>query len=199
MLFRSAPAGGNAAASEKFVGAFLDVKKAEELEKSGDLKSALETSRAAASALEKIKKESPDWQKDLVDFRLKRTAEAAERLAKKLGETSVASTIAAPSRDHLFGSEDELFFQPQNTITPAQIDRARFFLSAHSRSPELNLFGRPRVTIWPLSGRYGYEPSPEFGRPGVENPSDDLFQFASTADDSKKLGKESFVFDREDS
>ena len=29
------------------------------------------------------------------------------------------------------------------------IDKARLALTAHSRSPELNLFGRPRVTVWP--------------------------------------------------
>ena len=30
------------------------------------------------------------------------------------------------------------------------MDKTRFFLTAHSRAPELNLFGRPRVTIWPV-------------------------------------------------
>jgi hypothetical protein len=37
----------------------------------------------------------------------------------------------------------------QTAITPEILERMRFFLTAHSRAPELNLFGRPRVTIWP--------------------------------------------------
>jgi uncharacterized protein (TIGR02600 family) len=66
---------------------------------------------------------------------------------------------------HLYGSVDELAFTPvngpraradeflrlpPNTISPDVVDKTRFFLTAHSRSPELNLFGRPRVTIWPV-------------------------------------------------
>ncbi len=35
-------------------------------------------------------------------------------------------------------------------LTPDHLDRLRFFLTANSRAPELNLFGRPRVTIWPV-------------------------------------------------
>jgi hypothetical protein len=37
----------------------------------------------------------------------------------------------------------------QSAVTPELLERMRFFLTAHSRAPELNLFGRPRVTIWP--------------------------------------------------
>ena len=84
------PAGGIAHAQETFVDAFLSVKKGEEQEKSGDLQTAQATYRDAAAKLEKIKKESPAWQQELVDFRLKRTTEATERLEKKLGEASAA-------------------------------------------------------------------------------------------------------------
>src|SRR5205823_5623018 len=78
---------------------------------------------------------------------------------------------------HLLGAVDELFYTAMNgprrsaedgvndwatkqswgsktlaadTITPALVDKTRFFLTANSRSPELNLFGRPRVTMWPV-------------------------------------------------
>lgn len=42
---------------------------------------------------------------------------------------------------------------PSGQITllgPATLEKSRFFLTAHSRAPELNLFGRPRVAMWPI-------------------------------------------------
>jgi uncharacterized protein (TIGR02600 family) len=44
-------------------------------------------------------------------------------------------------------------------LAPADLDKLRFFLTAHSRAPELNLFGRPRVSLWPMW--------PVFGQPGA--------------------------------
>ncbi len=35
-------------------------------------------------------------------------------------------------------------------LTPEHLDKLRFFLTASSRAPELNLFGRPRVSVWPV-------------------------------------------------
>lgn len=35
--------------------------------------------------------------------------------------------------------------------TPGQLERARFFLTAHSRVPEVNMYGMPRVAIWPVA------------------------------------------------
>jgi uncharacterized protein (TIGR02600 family) len=54
-------------------------------------------------------------------------------------------------------------------VTPEKLEKVRFFLTATSRSPELNLFGRPRVTFWPVNT---YEQQ----RTGF----DDLFAFTST-------------------
>lgn len=34
-------------------------------------------------------------------------------------------------------------------VQPGELEAYRFFLTAHSRSPELNLFGRPRISMWP--------------------------------------------------
>ncbi len=34
---------------------------------------------------------------------------------------------------------------------PRQLERARFFLTAHSRVPEVNMYGMPRVAIWPVA------------------------------------------------
>ena len=76
---------GTDAASEQFVEVFLGVKKAEDLEKAGDLKAALATYRTALATLKKIKQENPKWQSDLLDYRLKRTTEAIERVQEKTG------------------------------------------------------------------------------------------------------------------
>jgi hypothetical protein len=37
-----------------------------------------------------------------------------------------------------------------SAITPQLVDKLRFFLTTQSRAPELNLFGQPRVAIWPV-------------------------------------------------
>lgn len=76
-------------------------------------------------------------------------------------------------RERLYDSIDELQFKPTldagtlvrgpnavpstlsgtaGTKIGAEIlDQVRFFLTAHSRSPELNLFGQPRIALWPIS------------------------------------------------
>ncbi|MCK9590320.1 MAG: Verru_Chthon cassette protein A, partial [Terrimicrobiaceae bacterium] len=58
--------------------------------------------------------------------------------------------------DRAYVTLDELLFQSNpNALRaqplPAQVESLRFFLTASSRAPELNLFGQPRVTIWPIS------------------------------------------------
>lgn len=93
-----------------------------------------------------------------------------------------------PKPDRLYASVDELLFgahagglncqditqvtsgylrmlnnnytQPASTaITPQLLDRMRFFLTTESRAPELNLWGQPRVTIWPVRSETSTEPS----------------------------------------
>ncbi len=77
-----------------------------------------------------------------------------------------------PKMDRLYSSVDELLFAAQSGMqstddsyvrktnddkyqftdkfTPEEIDKLRFFVTAQSRAPELNLFGQPRVTVWPV-------------------------------------------------
>ena len=38
-----------------------------------------------------------------------------------------------------------------NAVARQRMEAGRFFLTAHSRAPELNLFGLPRVSIWPMA------------------------------------------------
>ncbi len=71
-------------------------------------------------------------------------------------------TKIKPDADRLYASVDELLFKVstetsstrvQNLaaiLTPEAIERSRFFLTAQSRAPELNLFGLPRVSMWPI-------------------------------------------------
>ncbi len=72
----------------------------------------------------------------------------------------VATPISA-KRNRLYTSLGELLYTPartrNNITTPAptgltrqQIETGKFFLTAHSRSPEVTLFGTPRVTLWPV-------------------------------------------------
>ena len=76
---------GIESAQQEFVNAFLSFRKGEDQERAGDLKAALATFRSAAGALTRIKRESPNWQSDIVDLRLKRTMEAIDRVQTKLG------------------------------------------------------------------------------------------------------------------
>ncbi len=74
------------------------------------------------------------------------------------------NTAAVPtSPNRLYPTLSEALFHPDRTVasplnTASSSDTAsrqrmetgRFFLTAHSRAPELNLFGLPRISIWPM-------------------------------------------------
>jgi uncharacterized protein (TIGR02600 family) len=64
--------------------------------------------------------------------------------------------------DRLYASVDELTFKPDRTsnnlelanqgvLNKTLIERAKFFLTASSRAPDVNLFNKPRVAIWPIN------------------------------------------------
>ncbi|MEP6668911.1 MAG: Verru_Chthon cassette protein A [Chthoniobacter sp.] len=102
-----------------------------------------------------------------------------------------------PKQDRLFASTDELLFGPHvktgnfsspgyarmtvnaynsfpgNPITPELIDQLRFFVTTQSRAPELNLYGQPRVTCWPVRSETAAETT------GL-NVFDNLILFCST-------------------
>ena len=99
----------NDAAQQQFVEAFLGVKKAEEQEKMGDTKAALTTFKAALGTLMRIKHENPKWQTDLLDFRIKRTAEAVDRL-------EVAPASSVPMKPG--GKTGPDLFDPETVIPP---------------------------------------------------------------------------------
>jgi uncharacterized protein (TIGR02600 family) len=50
-------------------------------------------------------------------------------------------------------------------FTPGLLDQLRFFLTAYNRAPELNLFGHPRVCVWPVRSQ-SYTEDTTAGTPG---------------------------------
>lgn len=76
--------------------------------------------------------------------------------------TQTGTGVLSNRLDRLYSSIDELLFQQpavsdgkrsQNNaavITKAALEKAKFFVTACSRAPDVNLFGKPRVGIWPL-------------------------------------------------
>jgi uncharacterized protein (TIGR02600 family) len=73
--------------------------------------------------------------------------------------TRLALTPVTTDADRLFANVDELLFLPSRqdletssiSLKPEQLEQTRFFLTASSRAPDVNLFNKPRVGIWPLS------------------------------------------------
>jgi uncharacterized protein (TIGR02600 family) len=73
-----------------------------------------------------------------------------------LSNTSPTVTL---NTNRLYASVSELLFNPPGVASPRtstsltrpQLETAKFFLTAHSRAPELNLSGMPRIAIWPVS------------------------------------------------
>lgn len=73
----------------------------------------------------------------------------------KLGKTMPSQT-PSPKTDRLYSGPGEILFTPardQSGVTRAQLEAAKFFVTTHSRAPELNLFGQPRIATWPVSSK----------------------------------------------
>jgi uncharacterized protein (TIGR02600 family) len=83
------------------------------------------------------------------------------------GAAANSIDVSAFSKERLFASVDEMLFLESgytgaNGRAPAKLsipgsglfhdtlERSRFFLTAHSRSPEFTLHGLPRVCMWPI-------------------------------------------------
>jgi len=75
------------------------------------------------------------------------------------GGTVTAGGSITPDSDRLYTDIDELAFQPPRialedmsiNMDARFLKQTRFFLTANSRSPDVNLFNQPRVIIWPES------------------------------------------------
>jgi type II secretory pathway pseudopilin PulG len=71
--------------------------------------------------------------------------------------TKDATQSVAAKTERLYSAVGELLFDqsrakrgPAFNLSERQLESARFFLTAHSRSPEVTLFGTPRVSMWPV-------------------------------------------------
>jgi len=70
-----------------------------------------------------------------------------------LGGTALAGSKVTSDADRLYASIEELIFdsdRQNQPVTKERLERGRFFLTAHSRAPEVNLFNLPRIAIWPI-------------------------------------------------
>lgn len=70
-----------------------------------------------------------------------------------LGGTVIPTTKLTGDADRLYASIDELVFDPNRGDQPIdeqRLEHGRFFLTAHSRAPEVNLYNKPRIAIWPI-------------------------------------------------
>ena len=109
--------------------------------------------------------------------------------------TTTAGQAVAAKSDRIYGSVDELCFgtsvsanqRVDGAITPAQLEQAKFVLTAHSNAPETTLLGEPRVAIWPVSDAptdstrttatdRAIEMAATVGTPGVATTRDYFFQ-----------------------
>ena len=113
-------------------------------------------------------------------------------------DTNSSKVRVDSDQNRLFSSVDELLFaapegpDPQppgyattrsaaDPITRGALEKAKFFLTAYNRAPEVNAFGRPRISLWQLQ----QENDPNNGKPGSPNVSprnakDKLLAFCST-------------------
>lgn len=70
------------------------------------------------------------------------------------GGTVLATSMVPDSKsDRLYPSVGELLLKEDRGaqgLSRQQIESAQFFLTARSRAPEINLFGQPRISIWPI-------------------------------------------------
>ncbi len=85
----------------------------------------------------------------------------------KEGSVVPTASLSAPAQikaDRLYATVDDFIFDMDRAIqkdaagstafTQDNLQLAQFFLTAHSRSPEVTLFGTPRVSIWPIHADY---------------------------------------------
>ncbi len=81
--------------SEVFLKAYMTAQQAEKLERENQLKPALSKLRFAGSLLEEVKKNSPDWQPAIVEYRGRKIGESILRVQSKISTQNDLSDGAA--------------------------------------------------------------------------------------------------------
>ncbi|MDB6139955.1 MAG: Verru Chthon cassette protein, partial [Verrucomicrobiaceae bacterium] len=115
------------------------------------------------------------WLQHLMNWQslLPRSADTSTNATPGTGGGNKAATDAVTlKKGRLFATVDEFIYgsnpstavsasgslRPDNNnngnsdpyINSDDLSKVRFFLTAHSRAPELNLFNRPKISLWPL-------------------------------------------------
>ncbi|MEM1293931.1 MAG: Verru_Chthon cassette protein A [Verrucomicrobiota bacterium] len=81
------------------------------------------------------------------------------------------------AQEALYASVDELTFDPERNPTGFDPRQLRFFLTTSSRAPEVNLFGCPRIAMWPVHADvFTSRNQSQYG-----TPSDELIAFCASA------------------
>ncbi|XHR30629.1 MAG: Verru_Chthon cassette protein A [Chthoniobacteraceae bacterium] len=111
----------------------------------------------------------------------------------KGGTLSILNAAKVPAKTNpLYSSVGEMLFTPDrlasalnmnDAVSSQRIDTAKFFLTTNSRAPEINLFGLPRISIWPLSSNTDAS---------HRSTVDQLMAFCST------IGTKPYYFSRQD-
>jgi uncharacterized protein (TIGR02600 family) len=104
------------------------------------------------------------------------------------GGTNSVTAISTRG-DRLYPTVGEMLFNPDRTAsalnngTIQQMEPGKFFLTANSKAPEVNLFGQPRISMWPVSVT---------NDSNHRTPTDQLLAFCST------VGGNPYYFTRQD-
>lgn len=114
---------------------------------------------------------------------------------------AVRPPLPGQKRDRLYTGPDELLYNTnrieQLALTAASIDARRFFLTTSSRSADLNLFGQPRVTIWPVYAENAGD-DPRAPNAIKRTPYDQLIANASTIGPIGNANAKHYCFVRKD-
>lgn len=74
-------------------------------------------------------------------------------------DLNTSGSALAPKAERLYATVDELIYETdrdaRSLISAERLEESRFFLTANSRSSDLNLFGLPKVAAWPIHRRTG--------------------------------------------
>ena len=149
-------------------------------------------------------------QKDAIYNLVPRIATGGSRSATRVVAGILQDGPVKLDRHRLLPSVDELVFSPtssnfqtrqlatvpgQNTNDSNAIERlireSRFFLTTHSRAPELNAFDMPRISIWPTAS------TPENPLGEMRTAFDDMIRFCATT--GKEDDRHRYFFERLDS
>ena len=90
-------------------------------------------------------------------------------------EINAGASAIASKKERLYATVDELIYNPDRQRTTlvdaSRLEETRFFLTANSRSSDLNLFGLPKVSAWPIHRKTGAQ---------YRTPYDELIAFCTT-------------------